>query len=123
MQNSVKAALFSALIFPGCGHFLLRCYRTGFALLAITLVALGFILNYAMTQARIIADQIIANELPLDPVLIAERVSAATSGGDSTANQIAMGVIFVCWIIGIADSYRIGRRSPSLPPPPSVRMN
>ena len=110
MQKSIKAALYSALIFPGCGHFLLRCYRTGLALLAITLVALGVILNYAMTQAHIIADQILANELPLDPVLIAERVSAATHGGDSPANHLAMSVLIVCWIIGIIDSYRVGRR-------------
>lgn len=110
MQKPIKAALFSALIFPGCGHFLLRCYRTGLVLLAITLAALGFILNYAITQAQIIADQILANELPLDPVLIAERVSAATSAGNSPANHIAMNVLIVCWIIGIVDSYRLGRR-------------
>lgn len=112
MQKSIKAALFSALIFPGCGHFLLRCYRTGFALLAITLAALGLMLNYALTQARIIADQILANELPIDPVLIAERVSAATRGANSPENRIAMTVLIVCWIIGIVDSYRIGRRAP-----------
>jgi hypothetical protein len=109
VQKSIQAALFSALIFPGCGHFWLRRYRTGVVLLAITVTALGFLLNYAMTQAQLIADQILAGDLPLDPVLIAERVSAATRGAYSPANRYALAALLVCWIIGIVDSYRLGR--------------
>lgn len=109
MKKSVKAALLSALVFPGCGHFVLRRYKTACALLLVTLVTLGVLIDDAMTQAKIITDKILANEIPLDPQAISDSVMAATAGGDSLLVSAATWALTIAWLIGIIDAYRVGR--------------
>jgi hypothetical protein len=117
MNTSIKAALLSALVFPGCGQLWLRRYRSGGALLAVTLLALVFVVRYAVQQATLIADKIIAGEIPLDAQVIAQRVSAIVDNPDSSAVNAAAWVIVACWLIGIVDAYRAGRSAaPELTP-------
>jgi hypothetical protein len=109
MRKSIKAALLSALVFPGCGHLLLRRYRSALALLAISLGALAILLNDAIKQANAIATKILANEIPLDAQAISDSVEAASRASNSSAATIAMWILSACWLIGIIDAYRIGR--------------
>jgi hypothetical protein len=112
MKKSIKAALFSALAFPGCGHFILRHYRSGVALLAISLGALAIVMSDAIKQANIIANKILASEIPLDAQTITDSVEAANHAASSPAATIAMWVLSACWLVGIVDAYRIGRNAP-----------
>jgi uncharacterized membrane protein len=109
MNPPVKALLLSALVFPGCGQLWLRRYRSGGALLLITIGALFIVIRYAVQKATVIANQIIAGEIPLDPQLITQKVSAIVDSPDSQAVNIAGWVIIACWVIGIIDAYRAGR--------------
>ena len=107
MKMSVKAALFSGLVFPGAGHLILKRYARAFVLCALTLLALCFIVNDVMLKASAIADKILSGAVSADATAIIALV--ADSGVESNMVDIAGYVILACWIAGILDSYRIGR--------------
>ena len=81
MKQSTKAALVSALVFPGIGHFLLK--RPGRACLFLlpALAAATYMFDQVMTRANAIVEQVQSGALPLDPQLIAERISADPGAG------------------------------------------
>ena len=102
MKPNTKAALISALLFPGLGQALVL-RRTGRALLFIgpALLALLYLLSTAFTVASQIADQITAGTLPLDPQLIAQQIEATNS---SPGGNIAAAVLLVAWLGSILDA-------------------
>ncbi|MDB6062726.1 MAG: hypothetical protein JWM78_2829 [Verrucomicrobiaceae bacterium] len=110
MKKSTQAVLLSVLAFPGCGHLVLRHFRAAVALLVISLAALAIIINAAMQQATVVANKILANEIPLDPDAITQAIAEATRSGDSISVTVATWVLFIVWVIGVADAYRIGKK-------------
>ncbi len=109
MTKSVKAALFSALIFPGSGHFLLKKHIQGFLLAAVSIVCVYALLSTAIEKAQEISFKIQSGEIPLDISRITEEVSKqAAIDGTGLAN-ISTYVLLICWLVGIIDSYRLGR--------------
>lgn len=113
MSKSLRAALLSALLFPGSGHLWLRHFKTAAALIAISLIALVVVFNFVAGQVRAIVDRILAGDIPLDPIAITEQVTRATTSSDIANVRIALWVLVICWVIGIVDSYRAGRHEPA----------
>ncbi len=66
MKNSVKAALFSALVFPGTGHFIIKRYLRGLVFFLPSLLSLLYLLRYSVNKAYAIAEQITQGNIPLD---------------------------------------------------------
>ena len=108
MERSSKAALLSGLIFPGIGHIVLKQYLRGSALMLFALVALAVIVTRIFQRAQTLVDRINSGDIPVDTGAIAEMVSNSPSGADGFIENIAMVVLVACWLIGIADSYRLG---------------
>ncbi|HCN87739.1 MAG TPA: hypothetical protein DIT28_00940 [Oxalobacteraceae bacterium] len=106
MKKSMKAALWSALVFPGAGHFLLKRYARGLVLFVPTVLALLYLVNDMLQQAAVIADKIMSGAVPADVTAITALVAAG--GKDSTMLELAGYVLLVCWVAGMIDSYRIG---------------
>ena len=106
MNRSVKAALISALVFPGAGHLYLKRGARACLFLLPTLVAVVVFLNDAMEQATEIAGQIMAGTMPADPVAMAARLE---QHGGSTLATVAAAVMVVCWIGAAVDAYMVGR--------------
>jgi len=75
MNKSNKAALFSALVFPGAGHFFLKRHISGAVIACAALVALYLIIANLLERAREIADKILSGEVGLDIATIMELVS------------------------------------------------
>ncbi len=107
MRKSIKAALFSALLFPGAGHFLLKHYLRGLVFLITALLCIWFLFNYAFNEASVIAEQMTNGTLPIDPEAIAKLVTNPP-GETQLKLQAATWILIVCWIIAIVDSFRIG---------------
>ena len=108
MSQSLKAALFSALIFPGSGHFLLKKHVRGALLAGISCVSLWILLSIALEKAQEISYKIQSGEIPLDPDrIIAEVSNLAASSGTQQAD-IATYILVICWLVGIVDAYRVG---------------
>lgn len=109
MNKSLKAALLSALVFPGAGHFFLKKYLRGALLTGATLAAFAVIISQAVARAQQIAEQIQRGEVRLDVTAIAEAVTKQAAGADTDLLNLASAVLLSCWLIGILDAYRSGR--------------
>ena len=109
MNRSTKAALLSALVFPGAGHFFLKKYIPGGILATTAFVALYILVSKAVERAVQITDKIQRGEVELDIVAITELVSNHPAGPEDQILSIATAALLISWVIGIADSYRVGR--------------
>jgi len=109
MSKSVKAALLSAFVFPGVGHFYLKKRISGTLLAGSALASLFFVISKTLESAQRIAEQIQSGEGPLDIAEISALLAEQPAGSDSQLFNIASAVFIVAWLVGIFDSYRTGR--------------
>lgn len=109
MSKTSKAVLLSALVFPGTGHFLLKKSVAGAVLFGASLGALYYLVVSAVEQARKIVEKIQSGEIQLDGLDITELVSNQLSGSETQTQSVATVVLILSWLIGIVDSYRVGR--------------
>jgi hypothetical protein len=111
VKKSTKAVLLSALAFPGAGHLYLKAYLSGFLLVSVTFSIILYIVKKATDQAYAIVEEIQNGGAQLDIAGISELVSKGSSGTDMQLQNAATLVLIVCWIVGIADSYRRARKT------------
>ncbi len=110
MTRSTKAALLSGLLFPGLGHLFLKCYLRGAILIVLAIVVMSILVRNAMKQALAIVDRINAGEIPVGAGGITEMIYGPAADGEGTTLGIAVFVLVICWIFGIVDSYRLGKK-------------
>jgi|GEM_PF-110015 len=108
VKRATKAALLSGLIFPGIGHMILKRYLRGSFLVLAGLIATYIVVADVLRRAQIIVDQINSGDIPVDSGALTAMVSNSTDEAHSLAVTVSLTVLFVCWLIGIIDSYRIG---------------
>jgi len=109
MKKPTKAALLSAFVFPGVGHFLLKKRIHGVVLAGTAIAALYFLIAKTVERTLLVTEKIQSGEVPLDTATIAELVSSQGSDTDAQLLNIAVTALFISWLIGIVDSYRVGR--------------
>jgi hypothetical protein len=108
MKRSYKAALLSALVFPGLGHFTLQRAARGCLFLLPTAVAAVYVARQVLARAQGIIDQVNSGALPLDPQVIADQLSAAP-GAEGPLMTAAVTVCVVCWLGSVLDALWLGR--------------
>ena len=110
MSNSIKAALLSGLVFPGIGQVVLKRYRRGVVLMLIVLACLFIVVAKAVQQAFSILKQIelAGGTINVDAILNVATQSSTNS--DSLLFNSILLLIIVCWILGVVDAYRIGKK-------------
>ena len=110
MSKSVTAALWSGLVFPGAGHLFLKSYGRGIGLIVVSAISLSIIVSQAAEQALAVVAKIQADGGNIDPSRILEMASQGSASADTQSFNIAMIVFMVCWIVGVVDAYRLGKR-------------
>ena len=110
MKRSYKAALFSALIFPGSGHFLLKQYTLGFLFAGTASGCLCVLVFRAVAIAQTISNQMLSGEIPLDIASISSEISIQSEAAGSTTVTIATWALIFCWFASTADAFRLGRQ-------------
>jgi hypothetical protein len=108
MSKSLKAALLSALVFPGIGHFSLKKPLQGSLLSGITIVCLYFLLTAVVDIAQRLSVKIQSGEVPFDVTKISELVSQQLAGSDGQLVNIPSLLLVICWVVGVVDSFRVG---------------
>jgi hypothetical protein len=108
MSKSLKAALLSALVFPGIGHFSLKKPLQGSLLSGIAIVCLYFLLTAVVGIAQRLSVKIQSGEVPFDVTKISELVSQQLAGSDGQLVNIPSLLLVICWVVGVIDSFRIG---------------
>ena len=108
MKKSTTAALISALIFPGCGHFYLKKHVFGSIIIISTLYPIYIIITQAVERASRISEQILRGEVPYDIEVIFKLAMKHPVGADAQLLKMATIALIIVWLVGIIDSYRIG---------------
>ena len=109
MKKSIKAALLSALLFPGVGHVFLKRYIPGVVLIGASFSGIYYLTSKMVERALQITDKILSGDIQMDAAAIAELVSKQPIDAEAYLVNIAAAVFFICWIIGTIDAYRVGR--------------
>ena len=89
MKQSLKAALFSAFVLPGSGHFLLKKHVRGALLAGVTILCVWVLLSTALEKAQEISLKIQSGEIPLDITRITDEVTKQTAAGGTQLTDIA----------------------------------
>lgn len=110
MDKAKKAALYSALLFPGWGQFYLRCYKRG--LIFFLPVLMGTI---ALAWSVVRAGSAIIQAAPFKKgtVQVADviRVSAdALKTVDLSYLFLMLLLVAALWILSIVDAYQLGKK-------------
>jgi len=108
VRKPTKAALLSALLFPGVGHIYLKSYVVGVVLVGTSFFAILYMITKAVESALQIGEKIQNSGIHLDIETITELVSKQSNGADGQLLNIATTALIICWLIGIIDSYRVG---------------
>ncbi len=109
MKKSIKAAMLSAFVFPGAGHIYLKFYVSGLLLIGVSSAGIYYLVLNMIEKALQIVEKIQLGHVQADATVINQLLSSQTTGNESQLLSIATTAIAICWIIGIIDSYRIGR--------------
>lgn len=109
MRKAIKAVLFSALLFPGTGHFAIKRYRRGMIFFVPALLSLASLVYYVVNKSLEIAEQIAQYPVPLDMEEMAQLIQSHHVDSELYQLNIAAWILGVCWIISIVDSFFQGR--------------
>lgn len=105
----MKAALLSAFVFPGVGHFLLKKYIRGAVLAGTAIAGLYLLIAKTVEMALQVTEKIQSGEALLGAATITELVSEQATATETQLLNIAAAVLIISWLVGIVDSYRVGR--------------
>jgi TM2 domain-containing membrane protein YozV len=110
MNNSLKGAFLSGLVFPGLGQIVLKQYKRGAVIMLTVLVSLSVIVIEAVQKAFTILEKIESKGGAIDMNTISNAATQASTTSDSLIFSFALLLIIFCWIIGVVDAFRIGKK-------------
>jgi hypothetical protein len=110
MKNSWKAALISAIIFPGLGQIWLKRYLRGLILITATVVFSAAIIMKGAQEVFNLLNRIEAEGGNVDMVAIMRSATAASAAGADTGMTMAAYAVIVCWVVAVVDAFRLGRQ-------------
>ncbi len=118
MSRALQAALLSGLVFPGTGHLLLKKYARGWILIIVSTLALIFLFKGVLHQANDILQKIEASGglLNLENLSTLAREEVASNPNPAPLG-LAAWTLFVAWLVGIIDAYRLGKKFTAKSPP------
>ncbi|MFT6916718.1 MAG: hypothetical protein ACJAWL_003061 [Motiliproteus sp.] len=109
MRKSTKAALMSVFIMPGAGHLYLKSYIMAAALASVVLASLYVLISQSITITQPIVNAIIRGEVQPEISVIYYLLTNNPIEGNYPLVEFASTGLMVAWVVGIADSYRVGR--------------
>ena len=110
MNTSLKGALLSGVVFPGLGQVRLKHYKRGIVLMFTVFASMVVMVLKAVQQAFTILEKIMLEGGVIDIKTITDAATQAISTSDNVMYNLALLLIVVCWIFGIVDAYRIGKK-------------
>ncbi|MDF1535799.1 MAG: hypothetical protein P1S46_04760 [bacterium] len=100
----------SGVIFPGLGQVFLKHYKRGILLMLTVFAGLMIIAVKAVQYAFTILERIELQGGVIEIKAITDAAARALTASDSVIYRLGFLVIVACWIFGIADAYRIGKK-------------
>ncbi len=111
MKVSYKAALLSALVFPGVGHLYLKRRLRGLVILFFVVAGLGYLIwsAAAATLDRLDDAMLKVQGGATNLKALSEIVGSKMSTADPYLDAVFYVTVFF-WIFSVIDAYRIGKR-------------
>jgi hypothetical protein len=106
----LKGALLSGVIFPGLGQVILKHYKRGIVLMLTVFASLVVMVLKAVQHAFTILEKIELAGGVIDIQTITAAATEASATSDSLIYNLLLLLIVICWIFGIVDAYRIGKK-------------
>jgi hypothetical protein len=113
MKKPLKAALFSALIFPGAGQLLLKKYISATYFAAFFGVGLYLLFSNLFARAQDIIDKVQRGEMSADLATITEIVHQQSTIATGSLSP-ALIILLIAWLVSIVEAYRVGKKEASL---------
>jgi hypothetical protein len=110
MNQSIKAALLSALIFPGVGQILAGHKKRGWTIIGLNAVLLYSIINEIIKKAHVVVAEMQKNGTAMDIGSISNATSKLSGFSDNIFLNILLLIFIAGWIISILDAYRLGTK-------------
>ncbi|MBW1693983.1 MAG: hypothetical protein JRJ41_07475 [Deltaproteobacteria bacterium] len=110
MNNALKGAFLSGLVFPGLGQVVLKHYKRGVVIMLTVLVSLSVIVIEVVQKGFTILKKIESEGGTIDMNTISNAATQASTTSDSLIFSFALLLIIFCWIIGVVDAFRIGKK-------------
>jgi hypothetical protein len=105
MRSPIKAALLSALVFPGLGQIYLKRYAPGVVFIVLTIAAMVFLVWRSVMMATRVLDAIGQGSATFD----FQRGLAAPQGDDSTLSIATSFLLLCCWVLSVVHAYMAGK--------------
>jgi hypothetical protein len=105
-----KGTLLSGLIFPGLGQIVLKHYKRGAVIMLTVLVSLSVVVVKAVQHALAILEKIESEGGAISMSTISNAATQASTTSVSLTFNLILLLIILCWIIGVVDAYRIGKK-------------
>lgn len=110
MKLSTKAALYSGLLFPGSGFFIVKKPWLALAFLIPAVAALGYIMVFISHIVSSLTEQILAGKISPNLPALTEAVAAAMNSEGASFYTLAKTVLVISWLTSIALSYYMGQQ-------------
>jgi hypothetical protein len=108
MKASMKAALLSALVYPGVGQLFYHAYRRAVFFILIFTITAYFYIEEAVSKYQPLIDKVKSGELALNGQALANEISKNPILLDPKLVSLLTYILLICWLVGIVDAYRIG---------------
>ena len=109
MNNSLKGAFWSGLVFPGLGQVVLKHYKRGAVIMLVVLISMSVVVVKAVHSALAILENIELESRAISMSTISNAATqASTTSGSLTINLVLL-LTILCWVFGVVDAYRIGK--------------
>lgn len=110
MNQSVKAALLSGLVFPGTGQISAGYEKRGWLIIAVNCVFLYLIMSEVIKQAYSVIAEMQKNGSVIDVESILNVTSRLSEFSDNTFLNTVLILFVVGWVISVIDAYRLGKK-------------
>ena len=109
MNKPLKAALFSALLFPGAGQLLLKKYTSAMFYAVFAFIGLYLLLSNLLARVQDIIAQIERGEIALDIAAITELVQQQTATATDSLSPAVM-IFVIAWLVSVIEAYRVAKK-------------
>lgn len=109
MNNSIKGAFWSGLIFPGLGQVVLKHYKRGAVIILVVSISMSVVVVKAVHSALVILEEIVSKGGAISMSTISNAATQASSASESLTFNLVLLLTILCWIFGVVDAYRIGK--------------
>lgn len=110
MNKQIKAALLTAVIYPGAGHFSLKKHLVGAIFASVFTVLLILTLQDIFAIAQCTANEIVSGKIPMSLTAILKAIHEPSGACAELAEYKYMPLMIIVWALSIIDAYRMGKK-------------